>query len=84
MRQRKSSGLKYQYKKTNEWAKNFSKRKKIPKGTWLPISVVAHLTNYSVATIRNLCINKVARAIRFPVGPVLVNYEDIKTNWLEN
>lgn len=82
MRQRKGSGLKYEYKRTEKWIKKISNVEKIPGGVWLPISIVAQQTNYSVAMIRTLCMNKVVKAIKFPVGPVLVNYNDVKNNWI--
>jgi len=48
----------------------------LPKeGTWVPISVAAHMLNCSGQTLRLMVITRQLKAIKFPVGPILVNIE---------
>lgn len=55
---------------------------KLPsRGKWLPISIAAYMSDYSPQMIRYLYKNKIVRAIKFAVGPILVNYDDIEKNW---
>ena len=79
MRQRNIGGLDYNYKTITELCKKVTD---LPDGRWLPISIVAEITNYSNVTIRHLCTNKKVRAIKFIAGPVLVNLDDVYENWL--
>ncbi len=53
-------------------------------GTWLPVSVVAYLSKYTRPNIERLYKNKIIRSIRFPKGPILLNYNDLEDNWLRN
>ena len=53
--------------------------KKLPKrGYWLPISIAAYLKNYPDSQmVRWLYLNDGIKGIKLPVGPVLVNLEEI-------
>lgn len=47
----------------------------LPKGVWVPISVAAHMLNCSGQTLRLMLFTNQLKAIKFPVGPILVNIE---------
>ncbi len=47
----------------------------LPKGVWVPISVAAHLLNCSGQTLRLMMFSNQLEAVKFPVGPTLVNIE---------
>lgn len=50
----------------------------MPDGIWLPISVVAYMTKCSQQTIRLLFLSAQIDGLKFPVGPLLVNLEQVK------
>jgi hypothetical protein len=65
--------------------KYLNKKKKIlpaerlpQEGTWLPISVVAHLTGFSSQKIRLDYLQNKVEGIKFPVGPILINITSLK------
>ncbi len=51
-------------------------------GTWLPVSIVAYLSRYTLTNVERLYKNKVVDSIKFPKGPILVNYDDLISKWL--
>ena len=54
------------------------KVKRLPPGTWVPMSVAAFMLGCSKQTVHLLRLTHQVEAIKFPVGPLLVNVADLK------
>lgn len=70
--------MKYQYKEAIKTTKP-TRMKKLPKtGIWLPISIAAYLRGWETSLmVRWMYLNKEIEGIKLPVGPLLVNLNDI-------
>ena len=53
----------------------------LPEGSWIPISIAAKVAGCSSQMIRFLYMNKVVDAIKFDVGPILINATEIKEKY---
>ena len=54
------------------------KVRRLPPGTWLPISVAAYVLHCTNQTVHLLRLTKQMASIRFPKGPILVNVADMR------
>ena len=70
--------MKYQYKGIIK-SKKPTKVESLPKtGIWLPISTAAYLKGWKTGQmIRWMYLNNKIKGIKLPVGPILVNLNDI-------
>lgn len=72
------TGLNYDYKtgrdKRNEPEKGSFP---LPEGTWLPVSIAAHIAGISKQMARIKINNNLVKCLEFPTGPVLVKLEDL-------
>lgn len=65
------------YRQANKWVKPKKFTKNVPDGTWFPISIVAHLTGLSHQTIRLLYLSEQIDGLKYPVGPLLVDLDQV-------
>ena len=65
------------YAQARKWKKPKRHTKTMPAGRWLPISIVAHLTGLSGQTIRLLYLSDQIDGLKFPVGPILIDLDQI-------
>lgn len=66
------------YRQARKWKKPKRHSKTVPKGQWLPISIIAHLTGVSHQTIRLLYLSDQIDGLKFPVGPMLINLDEVE------
>jgi len=73
--------MEYTYSKLNKIRKPKKVEKLPSNGTWVPLSIAAHIKNHpNGMMIRWQYLNGEIQCIKFPVGPLLVNLDDIKSN----
>ena len=75
--------MEYDYKKLNKKRKPREVKTLPKKGTWVPLSIAAYLKKYyNTQMIRWAYLNGKIEFIKFPVGPLLVNLDDIPSESL--
>ena len=70
--------MKYTYTELNKIRKPKEVEKLPSNGTWVPLSIAAYIKNYPTEMmIRWAYLNNEIQFIKFPVGPLLVNLDEI-------